>query len=54
MNSNLVNEIIRIDEAVAVETACRLTNEAGANVASVRQFESRKENQCKKIVADIC
>jgi cysteine synthase A len=62
MDTSLINEIIKIDDAVALETARRLAKEegilcgisAGANVAAALQIASRKENKGKTIVTVIC
>ena len=62
MDTSLINEIFKIDDMVAIETARRLAREegilcgisAGANVAVALEVAARPENKGKTIVTIIC
>jgi len=62
MNMDIVDEIIKIDSQLAINTAKQLALKegimcgisAGANVAAAKQIAGRKENAGKRIVTIIC
>jgi len=62
MDTTLINEIYKMDDTIAIETARRLAKEegilcgisAGANVAAALELAARPENKGKTIVTIIC